>query len=300
VDRPRAALRRRLRQSESLAVFRLAADGTLTRVNDQPIPSHGTSPCSLCISGDQLYVVNQHIRSSGGKAEPNLAVFALRGESVTHLPGSSFAFRRGESPTQAIANPQGTVLAVPSVRARKSLLHCYAIDPKAAGKAGLLSEFANSPFEITDTGYGFGSTWTKDGKTLFMTNAIGAGSVVRLAVDAGARQIAERARATTPGNACWSALSRDGKRLYVANLLALIVFDVTGGGLKQVQTLPVTDVKDPVLRDLILTPDGRFLYAIEQRRRRILTYAIGKDGSASLAGERAVGSAGYTLGLAIA
>jgi 6-phosphogluconolactonase len=285
--------------SDSLAIFRRAADGTLTRVNSQPISSQGTSPCSLCVSGDVLYVVNQHIRSSGGKAEPNLAVFTVRGESITHLPGSSFKLRRGESPTQAIANPQGSVLAIPSVRARKSLLHCYTIDPKAAGKPGLLVEFENSPFEITDTGYGFGSTWTADGKTLFMTNAIGAGSVVRLAIDAGARRIEERSRATTPGNACWSALSQDGKRLYVANLLSLLVFDVSGTGLKQLQSLDVQDVKDPVLRDLILAPDGRFLYAIEQRRRRLLTYAVAKGGLVSLVGERAVGSAGYTLGLAI-
>lgn len=285
--------------SESFALFRKKADGTLTRVNAEPIPSHGTSPCSLCVSGDVLYVVNQHIRSSAGKAEPNLAVFALNGTKVRYLERSSFKFRRGESPTQAIANPQGTVLAVPSVRARRSLLHAYSIDPAAAGKAGLLTEFENSPFEITDTGYGFGSTWKSDGKTFFMTNAIGNGSVVRLTVDAATRRITEKARFTTPGNACWSALSRDEKKLYVANLLSLLVFDVAGGKLEQIQSLDVTDVPDPVLRDLILTPDGKFLYAIEQRRRRILGYAVGRDGRVTLQNERALGIPGYTLGLAI-
>ena len=263
-----------------------------------PVPSQGTAPCSLSVSGEILYVVNQHIRSSAGKAEPSLAVFALDGDDVRHLPGSSFKLRRGESPTQAIANPQGTVLAIPSVRARVSLLHAYAIDPAAAGKAGLLTEFENSPFGITDTGYGFGSVWKADGKTFFMTNAIGVGSVVRLTVDAASRRITEKARFTTPGNACWSALSRDGKRLYVANLLSLLVFDVSGGGLTQLQSLDVKDVPKPVLRDLILGPGGRFLYAIEQRKRRILTYAVGKDGRVALQGELALKVPGYTLGLA--
>jgi 6-phosphogluconolactonase (cycloisomerase 2 family) len=285
--------------SDSFTIFRRAADGTLDRLHAGPVPSQGTAPCSLSVSGEILYVVNQHIRSSGGKAEPNLSVFALSGDDVRHLPGSSFKLRRGESPTQAIANPQGTVLAIPSVRARGSLLHAYAIDPAAAGKAGLLTEFENSPFGITDTGYGFGSVWKADGKTFFMTNAIGAGSVVRLTVDAGSRQITEKARFTTPGNACWSALSRDGKRLYVANLLSLLVFDVAGGGLTQLQSLDVKDVPNPVLRDLILGPGGRFLYAIEQRKRRILTYAVGKDGRVTLQGELALKVPGYTLGLAI-
>lgn len=285
--------------SESFAIFRRHDDGTLDLVNDEPISSHGTSPCSLCVSDDVLYVVNQHIRSSAGRAEPNLSVFALRGESVRHLPNSGFAFRRGESPTQAIANPQGTVLAIPSVRARRSLLHCYTIRPESAGKPGLLTELASSPFEITETGYGFGSVWKSDGETFFMTNAIGVGSVVRLTVDADAGRIEERARVTTPGNACWAALSRNEKRLYVANLLSLLVFDVSGDRLEQIQSLDVEDVPNPVLRDLILTPDGRFLYAIEQRRRRILIFSVGRDGRVALEGEQAVGSPGYTLGLAI-
>ncbi len=285
--------------SNSFAIFRKNLDGTLTRLNDKPIPSQGNSPCSVCISGLILYVVNQGIRSSGGKAEPNLAVFAIEGANVHYLIGSSFKFQRGESPTQAIINRQGTVLAVPSVRARRSLLHCYKIDTSAAPGPGLLTEFENSPFAITNTGYGFGSVWKSDGKTLFMTNAIGSGSVVRLNVNASSGRIAERARATTPGNACWSALGRGEKKLYVANLLSLIVFDVSGNQLEQIQSVDVADVPKPVLRDLILGPGGKFLYAIEQRKRRILVYSVAKDGRVALSSELAIGVPGFTLGLAI-
>jgi 6-phosphogluconolactonase (cycloisomerase 2 family) len=285
--------------SSSFAIFRKNSDGTLMRLSEKPIPSRGNSPCSVCVSNGILYVVNQSIRSSGGKAEPNLAVFAVEGEKVRYLPRSSFKFRQGESPTQAIANPQGTVLAVPSVRARGSLLHCYKINASAAPGAGLLTEFENSPFAITDTGYGFGSVWKSDGKTLFMTNAIGIGSVVRLNVDATSGRLAERARATTPGNACWSALGHGDKILYVANLLSLIVFDVSDNRLEQLQSVDVADVPNPVLRDLILEPDGKFLYALEQRRRRILVYSVAKDGRVALRSELAIGVPGFTLGLAI-
>ena len=285
--------------SSSFAIFRKNPDGTLTRLNDKPVPSQGNSPCSVCVSDGILYVVNQGIRSSGGKAEPNLAIFAVEGESVRHLPQSGFKLRRGESPTQAIVNPQGTLLAVPSVRARGSLVHFYKIDAGAAPGAGLLTELETSPFAITDTGFGFGSAWKSDGKTFFMTNATGSGSVVRLAVDASSGRIVEQARATTPGNACWSALGRGEKRLYVANLLSLIVFDVSGNKLEQIQSANVADVPKPVLRDLILGPGGKFLYAIEQRRRRILVYSIAKDGRVALSDELAIGVPGHTLGLAI-
>jgi hypothetical protein len=285
--------------SESFAIFRKDAEGSLSRLNDQPIPSGGNSPCSICVSDGKLYLVNQGVRSSGTKAEPSLAVFKVKGTTVRPLPDAGFMLRRGESPTQAIVNRQGTLLAVPSVRARVSLMHIYRINAGAASGKGLLQELESSPFTITDTGYGFGSVWAGDGKTLFMTNAIGAGSVLRLQVNERSGQITETARATTPGNACWSALGKGGKRLYVANLLSLIVFDVSGKQLTQMQSVDVTDVAKPVLRDLILRPDGKFLYALEQRVRRILVYAVDKDGRVALHSEQRIGVSGYTLGLAI-
>jgi len=285
--------------SSSFAIFRRNTDGTLNRLNDKPIPSQGNSPCSVCVSNGILYVVNQGVRSSGGKAEPSLAVFAIEGEIVRHLPRSSFKFRRGESPTQAIVNRQGTLLAVPSVRTRSSLVHFYKIAAGGVPGTGLLTELENSPFAITDSGFGFGSAWKSDGKTFFMTNATGSGSVVRLDVDASSGRIEEKARATTPGNACWAALGRGEKKLYVANLLSLIVFDVTGNKLEQVQSVDVTDVPKPVLRDLIVGPGGKFLYALDQRKRRILVYSIGKDGRVALSTDLAIGVPGHTLGLAI-
>ena len=284
--------------SESFAIFRRNGDGSLTQLNAEPVPSRGVSPCSLCVSGNRLYVLNQHIRSSGGKAEPNLSVFSVRANGVRYLKSSSFKLPRGESPTQVIANAQGTVLAVPSVRTRRAMLHCYAIRPGASG-AALLTEFENSPFEITDTGYGFGSAWKSDGRTFFMTNAIGAGSVVRLTVDRESRRITEKARATTPGNACWTVLSRNQTRLYVTNLLSLLVFDVSGNKLDQIQSVDVADVPNPILRDLALSPNGRFLYALEQRRKRILGYAVASNGRVTLRHELALGIPGNTLGLAI-
>src|SRR6266446_3205211 len=131
--------------SNSFAIFRKNSDGTLTRLNDKPIPSQGTNPCSVCVSDGILYVLNQGNRSSGGKAQSNIAVFAVEGEGVRHLPQSSVKFRDAESPTQAIVNRQGTVLAVPSMGTQGSRLHCYKIERGAAPGPGLLTELGSSP-----------------------------------------------------------------------------------------------------------------------------------------------------------
>jgi len=246
-----------------------------------------------------LYVLNKGSAASGGKARTKIAVFAIEGESVRHLPQSSVELRDAESPTQVIINRQGTVLAVPSMGAQGSLLHCYKIDRGAAPGPGLLTELASSPFAITDGDFGFGSAWKSDGKTLFMANAVGNASVVRLTVDASSGQIEEKARATAAGTACWSVLGRGEKKLYMTNADSVLVFDVSGKRLDQIQSVDVADIPNPVLHDLILGPDGKFLYAIEQRKRRVLVYSIAKDGRVALKGERVLDAPSFPLGLAI-
>ena len=81
--------------SSSFAAFRRNSDGTLIQLNDKPISSHGNSPCSLCVSGDYLYVLNQGVRSSGGKAEPSLAVFALDNDKFDYLRAVASSLNAG-------------------------------------------------------------------------------------------------------------------------------------------------------------------------------------------------------------
>lgn len=280
--------------SNSLAIFRQNTDGTLSRLNEKPIPSQGTAPCSVCASGSILYVVNK----GNAKAPAGIAVFAIEHEKIRHLPKSSLRLGPSESPTQVIVNRQGTLLAVPSANDQGSLLHCYMINRGRAAGSELLTELSGSPFLITGGDFGFGSAWKSDGKTLFMTNAVGNASVVRLNVDAVSGQIKENARAVTPGTACWSALGRDEKKLYVTNSSSVLVFDISANKLELIQTLDVADTSKPVLHDVILGPDGKFLYAIEQRKRRILIYSIRKDGRVAQKGELVMPRPASPLGLA--
>lgn len=277
--------------SDSFAIFRQHTDGTLSRLNEKPIPSRGPGPCSVCANGGILYVLNK----GNATARAGVAVFAIEGEKVRHLPKSSRQLGPSESPKQVIVNRQGTLLAVPSTNDRGSLLHCYKIDQTAQ----VLTELSSSPFAITGAEFGFGSAWKSDGKTFFMTNAVGDASVVRLTVDAASGQIKEKARVATPGTACWAVLGRDEKKLYVTNSASVLVFDVSANKVELIQTLDVADISNPVLRDAILGPDGKFLYAIEQRKPRILIYSIRKDGRVAQKGELVIPRPASPLGLAI-
>jgi len=46
--------------SDTIAVFRIASDGSLQAIPGSPFPSGGVNPVSLAISGDILFVVNQN------------------------------------------------------------------------------------------------------------------------------------------------------------------------------------------------------------------------------------------------
>jgi 6-phosphogluconolactonase (cycloisomerase 2 family) len=286
--------------SNSFAIFRRNPDGTLARLNNKPVSSQGIGPCSVCINDGIVYVLNKGNRTSGGKTQPNIAVFAVEGDSVKHLPQSSIKLSGTATATQVIVNRQGTLLAVSSRSAQGSLLHCYRIKRGATSGSGLLTKLKDSPFAITDGDFGFGSAWKSDGKTLFMTNAVGKASVLRLTIDAASGKIAEKARTTAAGTACWAALGRGEKKLYVTNADSVLVFDVSGNQVTQIQSEDVSDIPNSILHDVILGPDGKFLYAIEQRKRRILVYSIDKNGRVARKGELVIPGPAFPLGLAVA
>jgi hypothetical protein len=98
--------------SDSVAVFRIARDGTLTPVDGSPFPSLGKAPASVGVSGDTLFVAN--------KAQDGI-------RNLTFSPASYVSFHIGadgslkpvgkplsappqSSPTQTFVAPGGKLM----------------------------------------------------------------------------------------------------------------------------------------------------------------------------------------------
>ena len=66
--------------SNSIAVFRVHGDGSLTLVDGTAFSSGGTEPVSLSIDGSRLYVVNRgdEIQGQTGSIAPSITVFTIR------------------------------------------------------------------------------------------------------------------------------------------------------------------------------------------------------------------------------
>jgi 6-phosphogluconolactonase (cycloisomerase 2 family) len=80
--------------------------------------------------------------------------------------------------------------------------------------------------------------------------------------------------------ACWTAISADGRTLYVANFVSnsISVFDVAAGGkLRLLGTAKRRAGADPDTKDIELSKDGKYLYAIGSGAKEIALFRIGAD-----------------------
>ncbi len=89
--------------SDNIAVFRIAADGTLSPIPGSPFSSSGTDPVSIGISRDTLAVANKAMDPSRPNlTQPSYTSFSLAADgSIENGPLSSVVAPVGSSPSQA-------------------------------------------------------------------------------------------------------------------------------------------------------------------------------------------------------
>ncbi len=91
--------------SNTIAVMRIRAEGSLRTVAGSPFKSGGIQPISLGLAGDRLYVVNknQDANQVSSLELPNTTGFrVLPDGSLDPIPSSTVCLTAGSSPTQAL------------------------------------------------------------------------------------------------------------------------------------------------------------------------------------------------------
>src|ERR1700758_2252249 len=100
--------------SNSIAVFRINSDGSLTAVDGSPFPSGGSDPVSLGLNGTILTVVNkdQDPAQNNNLVLPNYTTFSVSSGNgaLTPIPGSTVSVAYGSSPSQALIASRGSVV----------------------------------------------------------------------------------------------------------------------------------------------------------------------------------------------
>jgi hypothetical protein len=94
--------------SNSIAVFNIATDGSLSPVEGSPFPSGGVNPVSVGLKNNILTVVNkdEDPNQDGSVSPPNYTTFRVTPEGkLIPIPYSTVPVAPGSSPSQALTMP---------------------------------------------------------------------------------------------------------------------------------------------------------------------------------------------------
>lgn len=282
--------------SDTVSVFRVRSDGSLSLVPGGPFDSGGKQPVSVGLTGDTVIVVNkgdQNPGGSGGSSVPNYTSFRLSDEGrLRKIRGSTVEVAPGSSPTQALISRDGQFVfgdnfltrpipeLAPFVPAFGSELESFKI-----GADGQLSDVPNSPIPSPLTSlpdqYILGLQ-VHPTRRLVYTGFVVGNKLGVFSYDNKGTLKFQKAISLKGAGACWIVINKEGTRLYATNFstnsVAVVniedplnpveMQDLPLGGphTPHVANPPSPAMFNTVAFQLSLSDDGKFLYVLNHEQ----------------------------------
>ncbi|MBI5947641.1 MAG: beta-propeller fold lactonase family protein [Chloroflexi bacterium] len=228
--------------------------------------AQGTTPISVTIHGDIVYVVND--------GSDNIAGFRIDDDSLHAIPGSVQTLGAGAAPGQISFDSRGRTLVV-SVKNTNQLVTFQVDDEGRAGAGQATASAAPVPFGFAIDHKNHAIVSEAPGSDLSSYQLAKDGTVTLIDGPVGNGQAA----------ACWVALSKDDRYAFSANAgnSTISTYRVEGdGSLTLLFPVAGNTIGGPL--DLAVSNDGHFLYAISRASHTISEFAIGDDGSLAFIG----------------
>jgi 6-phosphogluconolactonase len=256
--------------SNELSVLRIKHDGSLDLVNQSPVSSNGTTPVSIAVHGDLVYVANT---GAGGS---NYTGFRLNAAGhLSPISGSTFALPDDAQPGHVLFSGDGTHLA--GTRVGTSLIDSFSV-----GADGRLTPGSGSPFPAQGLGP-FGSEFRpSDPSQLFVSNAHdgpgnGSVSAFDVAADGTLTSIGASPFADNQTAPCWVEISHDGAYLFAINTGSSSISSYSIAADGSLTLLPgSTTMSGTGLKafDARLDPTGAYLYVVDAGVAKISAFAV--------------------------
>jgi 6-phosphogluconolactonase (cycloisomerase 2 family) len=253
--------------SDSIAVFRVHDDGSLSPVDGSPFPSGGSNPVSVGLAGDILCVVNKdQDPDHPGAVLPNYTTFRVtpRGRLIP-IPNSTVFVEAGGSPSQALTVPEHQLVFGADFMG--GLLRSFKILDNGRLDAREAQMLPPALFEGTgDPPFPLGLRTHPKHQLLYVgyvtINKMG---VYHYSKDGGLRFL--RAVPNSGMAICWILANADGSRLYTTNTAdnSVSVYDAFTNPAEPVEIQKVTLQGMGNSFQLALDSTGQFLHVVTQR-----------------------------------
>src|SRR4051794_24632957 len=280
--------------SDTVAVFHIERDGSLTPVAGSPFPSRGKAPASVGVRGDELFVANkaQDGERDLERTAASYATFRIAPDGRLTPIGVPFKAPAHSSPTQTYVPPHTGALMIATEESGP--FRAFTVDAK-----GNLQQGPNSPLKLDRRVFlpakPRGNVWPQGliaHPTLPLIYA-GVANIKRLVVysyDAAGRlkYVSSQVNngAILP---CWTQINAAGTRLYTGNAGSqnISVFDISKDPRhpRQIQRVKLHGIGLPW--NFQIDPTGRYLFIINMRAVRAVppgrgntlhSFAIAADG----------------------
>lgn len=209
--------------SNTIAVFDVHSDGSLSHVAGSPFPSGGETPVSIDVSGSKVYIVNKSQNPlNPTTTAPNYSVFNMDANgTLTPVPGdNSFETTPGSSPSQALVARNGHYvfgddflgfMLMPAV----GTLRSFRMDPQ-----GILDPISGTPYVLPPGAMpdnGALGLWEHPSDNVLYVGLPLQSKVGIFAIDYNAGGLTLETTVPAGLAACWIRTNRSGDRMYVLN-----------------------------------------------------------------------------------
>ena len=258
--------------SDSIAVFRIADNGSLTPVRGSPFPSGGTAPTSLALSGNILVVANKAFDGVRDltHVQPNYTTFRVAADGSLRSTGSTILQPPMSAPIQVDVAPGGRLVFASE---ESGLMLGFQLSP-----SGQLTQAPGSPYRLPNSLFARHQrphiVWPaglsfNPSRHILYSGVPNYGTIVAYDYDADGRLTLDGEEADPNGFLpCWSVVSANGRWLYFANAGTdnISVWDIASDPRhpRLLQTAALPGGGNPW--NLGIDPSGQFLYIITPRQ----------------------------------
>jgi len=254
--------------SDTIAVFHIQSNGSLTPIEGSPFPSGGTNPSSLALYGNLLFVVNKNGDFPRANAVlPNYTSLKVQNDGSllpNNTPSSTYSVALGSSPTQALLSTQNHVIYGADFLG--GLLQAIAFDD-----AGRLTAFP--PQALPASEYADTKTprlplglWAHPRQPLLYAGFVTDSRLGVYRFSANGRINFVRSVPNSGKAICWLRSNSAGTRLYSTDTISnsVSVYDISDAAYPvEIQNLVLAGLGNAL--EFELSADNQYLYAISSR-----------------------------------